>query len=390
MKRLLTGALLALLSLGALGATTVPVQLLNPTGSTSGQTVVSNGPSSAPTWGSVPLGGLSSIAANTVLANATASSAAPAAFAMPSCSTSASALTWTTSTGFTCNTAVNAATLGGATFAAPGAIGGTTPGSGAFTTLSASSTVSGTGFSAYLASPPAIGGTAAAAGSFTTLSASSTVSGTGFSTYLASPPAIGGTAAAAGSFTTLSASSTVSGSGFSTYLASPPAIGTTAAAAGKFTTLQATGAITPSATAGIVGTTGGDNAQAGSYGEFVSASSSGTAITSGTTVNATSISLTAGDYNCWGQALFLPAATTVVANVAAGITTTSVTLPASPDTTYLGVTLTTGTNGTTAINPMVKRINISSTTTVYLVAEAGSVTTSTATVNGYLQCRRVR
>lgn len=37
----------------------------------------------------------------------------------------------------------------------------------------------------------------------TTLSASSTVSGTGFSTYLASPPAIGGTTPAAGSFTTL-------------------------------------------------------------------------------------------------------------------------------------------------------------------------------------------
>jgi hypothetical protein len=27
---------------------------------------------------------------------------------------------------------------------------------------------------------------------------------------------------------------------------------------------------------------------------------------------------------------------------------------------------------------------------VYVVAEAGSVTTSTATVNGYIQCRRVR
>jgi hypothetical protein len=39
---------------------------------------------------------------------------------------------------------------------------------------------------------------------------------------------------------------------------------------------------------------------------------------------------------------------------------------------------------------MVKRINISATTTIYLVAEASSVTTSTATVNGYIQCRRVR
>jgi hypothetical protein len=53
-----------------------------------------------------------------------------------------------------------------------------------------------------------IGNLTAAAGAFTTLSASSTVSGTGFSTYLASPPAIGGTAAAAGAFTTLSSSST--------------------------------------------------------------------------------------------------------------------------------------------------------------------------------------
>ena len=54
-----------------------------------------------------------------------------------------------------------------------------------------------------------VGTTTAAAGAFTTLSASSTVSGTGFSTYLASPPAIGGTAASAGSFTTLTTSSTV-------------------------------------------------------------------------------------------------------------------------------------------------------------------------------------
>ena len=50
-----------------------------------------------------------------------------------------------------------------------------------------------------------IGATTASTGSFTTLAASSTVSGAGFSTYLASPPAIGGTAPAAGSFTTLAA-----------------------------------------------------------------------------------------------------------------------------------------------------------------------------------------
>jgi hypothetical protein len=52
-----------------------------------------------------------------------------------------------------------------------------------------------------------VGSIIASTGAFTTLSASSTVFGTGFSTYLASPPAIGGTAAAAGTFTTLRATS---------------------------------------------------------------------------------------------------------------------------------------------------------------------------------------
>ena len=56
-----------------------------------------------------------------------------------------------------------------------GTVGATTPSTGAFTTLSASSTVSGTGFSTYLASPPAIGGTAAAAGTFTTATAATVV-----------------------------------------------------------------------------------------------------------------------------------------------------------------------------------------------------------------------
>jgi hypothetical protein len=55
-------------------------------------------------------------------------------------------------------------------------IGATTPNSGAFTTLSASSTVSGAGFTSYLASPPAIGGTAPNTGAFTTLSASGAAS----------------------------------------------------------------------------------------------------------------------------------------------------------------------------------------------------------------------
>jgi len=59
--------------------------------------------------------------------------------------------------------------LASSAYTAPGTIGSGTPNSGAFTTLSASSTVSGTGFSTYLASPPAIGGTSPSTGKFTSI-----------------------------------------------------------------------------------------------------------------------------------------------------------------------------------------------------------------------------
>jgi len=294
MKKLFAPFLGLLLAAQAFGATLVPPQLLNPSGSTSGQVVMSSGPSSQPGWTALPvssltagsgiavsgtgnvtvsiaapvsianggtnatsasgtaldnisgfsgtgfltrtgagayafqsltngitLANLAQAAANTVLANATGSTANVAAFSMPSCSTSASALNWTSGSGFTCNTAVNAAQLGGATFSAPGAIGSTTAGSGAFTTITASST------------------------------------------------------------------------------------------------------ITPSQTAGIVGTTTNNSANAGSVGEYVTNNTTGTSIASGSPFNATSVSLTAGDWDVTGIVEFIPAGTTVVTGVASGISTTS-------------------------------------------------------------------
>jgi hypothetical protein len=121
-------------------------------------------------------------------------------------------------------------------------IGATTAGTGAFTTLSATSTVSGAGITALFASPPAIGGTAAAAGAFTTLTASSTVtlspanagvalSPTGTGTVTINPAtastinncSVGATTRSTGAFTTLAANAaatftlgaTVSGGNFS-------------------------------------------------------------------------------------------------------------------------------------------------------------------------------
>jgi hypothetical protein len=104
MKRILTGALAALLSLSALAATTIPVQSLTPTGSTAGQAVVSTGPTSAPAWGTLPAADLSPIAANTVLANVTGSTASPTAVAIPGCSTANSALQSISGTGLACGT----------------------------------------------------------------------------------------------------------------------------------------------------------------------------------------------------------------------------------------------------------------------------------------------
>jgi hypothetical protein len=183
-------------------------------------------------------------------------------------------------------------------------VAATTSGPGAFTTLSASSTVSGAGFTAYFASPPALGGSAPNTGAFTTLSASSTVSGVGFTSLFSSPSAIGNTAPSSGAFTTLSASSTVSGAGITALFASPPAIGGTAPAAGAFTTLSATSTITPSQTAGIVGTTTNNSANAGSVGEEIESviSSASPVALSTTIVNTiTTIALSAGDWDVGGE-----------------------------------------------------------------------------------------
>lgn len=132
MKRLLFGIVLAAFSLLVHATTLNPIQLLNPAGSTSGQAIVSSGPSTVPAWGGIGVNGITAIAANTVLANATGSSASPTAFAMPSCATSASILQYTSNTGFTCSTTI---------WASPPAIGATTPSTGKFTTLQATSTI---------------------------------------------------------------------------------------------------------------------------------------------------------------------------------------------------------------------------------------------------------
>ena len=139
-------------------------------------------------------------------------------------------------------------------------------------------------------------------------------------------------------------------------------------------------------TSGIVGTTTNDNAAAGKVGELVTSQvtfGSSNAFTSGNTVNITSISLTAGDWDVCGNAGLN--STTTVTSLNAGISTTSATLPDESLTTYiLGI----ATASVIASPVPYQRLSLSGTTTVYLVATG----TGSATMKswGSISARRAR
>jgi hypothetical protein len=151
----------------------------------------------------------------------------------------------------------------------------------------------------------------------------------------------------------------------------------------------ASGTFTPQQVAGIVGTNTNNNAQAGSVGEFVTANANGVALTSGSPINITSISLTAGDWDVSGVGGVVPAGTTTVSSVATGVNTTTGTLPGG----LTGQQATIGPNGgagLTLVTPLpVVRFSLAVTTTVFLVMQA-AFALSTCTGNGVLRARRVR
>ncbi len=72
-------------------------------------------------------------------------------------------------------------------------------------------------------------------------------------------------------------------------------------------------------TGGITGTTTNDNAAAGKVGEFISSTvlaAAGVVLTTNTIADVTSIALTAGDWDVWGNVTIIPAATDLTAAVA--------------------------------------------------------------------------
>jgi hypothetical protein len=147
--------------------------------------------------------------------------------------------------------------------------------------------------------------------------------------------------------------------------------------------------ITFNSTTGIVGTTTNNNAAAGSVGEFVSSvvllASAVTVAASGTPKDMTSISLTAGDWDVWGNIFLFESAN--VTGFTMWSSTTSATLP---DLAFISsFTATSAIVGGIGNMIPTKRYSLSSTTTIYISGQANYASTAPAMCGG-LYARRVR
>lgn len=139
------------------------------------------------------------------------------------------------------------------------------------------------------------------------------------------------------------------------------------------------------------GTTTNDNAATGKVGEYLSSSiGSGSAVslTNNVAANVTSLSLSAGDWEVRGNVGYVAGGSTNVVYAAAGVHTTSATLPGPHqggvtqwfgNINGVGPTLPTGT----------RRISLASSATLYLVT-VSAFTVSTNAAYGLLEARRIR
>ena len=148
-------------------------------------------------------------------------------------------------------------------------------------------------------------------------------------------------------------------------------------------TISTTGAVT------INGTATNDSAAAGYVGEYVTASTTGVSLSSGVATNITNITLSAGDWDVWGDVNFAPAATTNHQYSIAWISSNSASIPAAP---YDGLFYLVGFNniGQPMSAPTgTRRFSLSVTTVIYLSAMAG-FSVSTMTAGGMISARRRR
>lgn len=153
--------------------------------------------------------------------------------------------------------------------------------------------------------------------------------------------------------------------------------------------LSVTGLVTPSQTVGIKGTTTNNNANAGSIGEVLTATATDASVSllNATAKTIISVSLTAGDWNVWGVALFSAGASTTVTQQLLGINSVDNTF-SSLTANYVACNAAFTGIGQVLATPVV-RVSLASTTTYYLVGQA-SFGVSTMTAGGTITARRVR
>lgn len=169
----------------------------------------------------------------------------------------------------------------------------------------------------------------------------------------------------------------------------------TVTGAGSFTGALTSASIGFSSTSGIIGTTTNNNADAGSVGEILSTVvliGSPVSLTTATPANIATLSLTAGDWDVWGEVWTAPDVTTTTSSISAAISATTGTLPTVP---AVGTALSVQTGFVTAAGTVVVantgscRVSLAGTTTYYLVA---SVAFAISTLSGYgvIRARRRR
>jgi|SRR5271166_1261549 len=140
----------------------------------------------------------------------------------------------------------------------------------------------------------------------------------------------------------------------------------------------------------IPGSAANDSASAGNIGEFITATTTGVALTSGAALTITSIALTAGDWDVWGDVVFLPAGTTTIQGFATASNTVTNTFPSTTTGGGLNKIFAPLTTGNSQALPVgCERYSFAGTTTVYLVALA-FFGVSTMAADGKLSARRAR
>jgi len=142
----------------------------------------------------------------------------------------------------------------------------------------------------------------------------------------------------------------------------------------------------------IVGTQTNDSAAAGFLGEVISStvgSGSAVALSTGTGANVTSISLTAGDWDVFGNVAFLPAASTSITAIAGAINTTTASIGSfiNQGAQLFFSAVVPGVNVLTMTPPQ-QRLLIASTTTVFLVAQANFSVAGLSAYGGIYARRR--